>query len=55
MNLKFEKKEYEAPKLSIIDMRGEFSLLAGSGDGPDADEYDDELGFNLNEGANRHV
>lgn len=55
MNLKFEKKEYVAPKLSILDMRGEFSLLAGSGDGPDADEYDDELGFNLNEGANRHV
>lgn len=55
MNLKFEKKKYEAPKLSILDMRGEFSLLAGSGDGPDADEYDDELGFNLNEGANRHV
>lgn len=55
MNIFKEKKEYEAPKLSILDMRGEFSLLAGSGDGPDADEYDDELGFNLNEGANRLV
>ena len=55
MNLKFEKKEYVAPKLSFIDMRGEMYLLAGSGEGPDADAYDDELGFNLNEGASRHV
>jgi len=53
MNLKFEKKEYVAPKLTFIDMRGESCLLAGSGEGPDADEYDDEFGFNLNEGADR--
>ena len=54
MNLKFEKKEYVAPKLTFIDMRGDMYLLAGSGgDGPDADDYDDELGFNLNEGADR--
>lgn len=50
MNLKFEKKEYIAPKLTFIDMRGDMYLLAGS---PEADEYDDELGFNLNEGADR--
>lgn len=54
MNLKFEKKEYVAPKLTFIDMCGDMYLLAGSGgDGPDADDYDDELGFNLNEGADR--
>ena len=55
MNLKFEKKEYVAPKLTFIDMRGDMYLLAGSGegDGPEADEYDDEFGFNLNEGADR--
>lgn len=56
MNLKFEKKEYVAPKLTFIDMRGDMYLLSGSGgDGPDAMESDDEFGFNLNEGANRHV
>ncbi|MBR5413870.1 MAG: hypothetical protein IK114_12670 [Fibrobacter sp.] len=55
MNIFKEKKEYEAPKLSILDMRGEFSLLAGSGDGPDADDYDDELGFNLGGDVNRHA
>lgn len=53
----WEKKEYKAPKLSIIDMRGETSLLAGSGldEGPDADEYDDEFGLNNNSGTNRHA
>ena len=59
MNLKFEKKEYVAPKLSFIDMRGEMYLLAGSGDGPDADEYDDELTamsyVSLSSGARRCV
>jgi hypothetical protein len=54
MNLKFEKKEYVAPKLSFIDMRGDLYLLSGSReDGPDAMESDDEFGFNLNEGADR--
>ena len=55
MNLKTEKKEYIAPKMSLIDMRGDLFLLSGSGDGPEADGYDDEFGFNLNDGANRHV
>lgn len=56
MNLKFEKKEYVAPKLTFIDMRGDMYLLAGSpNDGPDFDveESGDEFGFNLNEGADR--
>ena len=44
--------------MSILDMRGEMSLLAGSSpfnDGSDADEYDDEFGFNLNKGTDRHA
>ena len=44
--------------MTILDMRGEMSLLAGSGpfnDGSDADEYDDEFGFNLNKGTDRHA
>ena len=44
--------------MSTLDMRGDKSLLVGSGpfeDGSDAEGYDDELGFNLNKGANRHA
>lgn len=58
MKVEFLKKEYVAPKMTILDMRGEMSLLAGSGpfnDGSDADEYDDEFGFNLNKGTDRHA
>ncbi len=58
MKVEFWKKEYVAPKMTILDMRGEMSLLAGSGpfdDGSDADEYDDEFGFNLNKGTDRHA
>lgn len=58
MKVDFLKKEYVAPKMTILDMRGEMSLLAGSGpfdDGSDADEYDDEFGFNLNKGTDRHA
>lgn len=58
MKAVFLKKEYVAPKMTILDMRGEMSLLAGSGpfnDGSDADEYDDEFGFNLNKGTDRHA
>ena len=58
MKTVFWKKEYVAPKMTILDMRGEMSLLAGSGpfdDGSDADEYDDEFGFNLNKGTDRHA
>ena len=56
MKVVFWKKEYVAPKMTILDMRGEMSLLAGSGpfdDGSDADEYDDEFGFNLNKGTDQ--
>lgn len=58
MKVVYWKKEYVAPKMTILDMRGEMSLLAGSGpfdDGSDADEYDDEFGFNLNKGTDRHA
>ena len=58
MKVVFWKKEYVAPKMTVLDMRGEMSLLAGSGpcdDGSDADEYDDEFGFNLNKGTDRHA
>ena len=58
MKVVFWKKEYVAPKMTILDMRGEMSLLTGSGpfdDGSDADEYDDEFGFNLNKGTDRHA
>lgn len=58
MKVEFWKKEYVAPKMSILDMRGDMSLLAGSGpfnDGSDADEYDDEFGFNLSKGMDRHA
>ena len=58
MKVVFWKKEYVAPKMTILDMRGEMSLLAGSGpfdDGSAADEYDDEFGFNLNKGTDRHA
>jgi len=58
MKTEFWKKEFVAPKMTILDMRGEMSLLAGSGpfdDGSDADEYDDEFGFNLNKGTDRHA
>ena len=55
MKFFWEKNEYVAPKMSILDMRGETCLLAGSGEGPDADEYDDEFGFNYNDGKDRHA
>ena len=41
--------------MSFIDMRGDLFLLSGSGEGPDAVEYDDEFGFKLNQGTDRHV
>ena len=60
MKVEFLKKEYVAPKMRTLDMRGDMSLLSGSPDGPfkdgsDADEYDDEFGFNLNKGTDRHA
>jgi len=46
-----------APRMSMLDMRGDLYLLSCSGGDCDVEtgEYDDEFGFNLNEGANRHV
>ena len=54
MNLD-EKKKYVAPALTILDMRGDLYLLDCSGGDCDVQqgEYDDEFGFNLNEGADR--
>lgn len=41
----FEKKEYRAPKMTIVDMKYQ-TILCGS-DELNADSYDDEFGFNL--------
>lgn len=41
-----EKKEYTAPKMTVVDMELESSLLAGS-EGPVVDEYEGEFGFNF--------
>ncbi len=39
------KKEYEAPKMDIVEMKQENLILMASGDGPqDVIEYDDEFG-----------
>ncbi len=51
MNMKFEKKTYTAPQMSVVEMRGQMNLLEGSTEGaPDSEhgvfDYDDELGFN---------
>jgi len=52
--LSMMKKEYKAPKLSIVDMKFQAALMACSNcDGPDAEEYDDEFGFNFNPENNR--
>lgn len=42
-----EMKEYVAPKMTVVDMKFESSLLAGSGEGPDVPEYEGEFGFNF--------
>lgn len=39
----FEKKEYEPPKMTIVDMNYQ-TILCGS-EVLDSDEYDDEFGF----------
>lgn len=48
MNVRKEKKLYTAPRMSVLQMRGAASLLAGSDipdDAPDVDDYDGEFGF----------
>ena len=40
-----EKKEYEAPKMEIVDFEAQACLHAGSGEEPEGcDDYCDELG-----------
>lgn len=58
--MKLEKKIYEAPQMSVVEMRGQMNLLEGSTAGaPDEDEgvydYDDELGFRSLSDINRKV
>lgn len=60
MNLKAkeEKKGYVAPKMSVLDMGSNAVFLSCSGDGCGVNEdegYDDEFGFNLNDGMNHHA
>ena len=40
------KKEYQAPKMEIVDFKHQGCLLSGSGDECDA-EYCDEIGFDI--------
>ncbi|MCQ2104876.1 MAG: hypothetical protein MJZ26_03690 [Fibrobacter sp.] len=51
------KKEYKAPKMNILDMKSQMSLLSCSGfsDCPDATEYDDEFGFFNRQDKNRQA
>lgn len=55
MNIEIEKKKYLAPRMSVLDMSGDLYLLSCSGGDCDVEQgdYDDEFGFNLNEGADR--
>ena len=50
------KKKYEAPKMTVVEMKFEANLLSCSScDGPDTDEYDDEFGMNGVSGGNRRA
>lgn len=43
-----EKKEYTAPKMTVVQLDIQNNLLAGSTDGaPDVEEYEGEFGFNF--------
>lgn len=43
-----EKKLYEAPKMTVVDMEVDFNLLADSGNVlDDTPEYDGDFGFNV--------
>ncbi len=52
-----EKKEYEAPKMTILDMKFQTSLLSCSScdDVDDFKESDDEFGFNYTPGNSRQA
>lgn len=53
------KKAYEAPKMTVVDMKFQTSLLSCSGcedGGPETDhDYDDEFGFIDVSGKNRQA
>lgn len=53
------KKVYEAPKMTVVDMKFQTSLLSCSGcedGGPETDhDYDDEFGFIDVSGKNRQA
>ena len=57
VNIKLEKKEYVAPFMTILDMGSKAAFLSCSGGDCDVDqgEYDDEFGFDLHKGTNRHA
>lgn len=53
--MKMIKKEYEAPKMDIVDLKMEAPLL-GASDGPEGvTEYDDEFGCLYNPEMDRKV
>lgn len=45
------KKEYQAPKMEIVDLKHQACLLSGSDEECDG-EYCDELGFNVDKSMN---
>lgn len=50
------KKKYEAPKMSVMDLKFQSTLLSCSGDCEDIGDFkesDDEFGLNLNAGTDR--
>lgn len=51
------KKEYETPKMTIVDMKFQTNLLGCSGceDVNEFKESDDEFGFNYTPGNNRQA
>lgn len=48
MNLKIEKKEYEAPKMTVVDMEVETNLLAFSGEDGEVGSDDPENPYYTN-------
>lgn len=58
MNFKEEKKKYVAPVMNVLDMGSKAVFLSCSScdeELDNIDEYDDEFGFNIDNGKNRHV
>lgn len=45
------KKEYQAPKMKVVELKHQASLLDAS-DAPCDAEYCDELGFNIDKSVN---